>query len=61
MNKIALIYLPVGSLEEAEKISKFLLCNNLIACINTIPANSFYIWENEFKKEQRHYLILQFL
>lgn len=59
MKNIILLYVLTSNLQEAEKISKHLLDNKYIACVNVISAISFYIWNNEFKNDQEFIMLIK--
>lgn len=44
---MALIYITCKDKEEAEKISRYLLENRLIACSNMFPVKGMYWWEGK--------------
>jgi len=45
--------------EKSEAMARVLLDNRLIACVNTLPARSFYYWKGEFCDDQEHLLIMK--
>lgn len=47
-----MIYLTTDSEEEAERISKDLLRNRLIACANMFPIRSLYRWEGRIERNE---------
>ena len=50
--KINLIYMTVGSKEEARKIGKELVAARLAACVNILDhMNSFYLWDGEIQDD----------
>jgi periplasmic divalent cation tolerance protein len=51
--EINLIYITVGSLDEAKKIGKTLVSTRLAACANIIDnINSIYWWDGEIQDER---------
>jgi periplasmic divalent cation tolerance protein len=48
---IACAYIIVPDKDVAEKISLLLLNKSLVACTNTFPVTSAYIWNNELCQE----------
>lgn len=57
--KIALIYVPFPSFEEASKVSNNLINRHLIACANIITSDSQYIWQGEFCSENEWIAIMK--
>lgn len=56
--EINLIYITVGTLEEAKTIGKELVSNRLAACANIIDnMNSIYWWEGEIQDDREVILI----
>ncbi|MDP2647345.1 MAG: divalent-cation tolerance protein CutA [Desulfobacterales bacterium] len=56
--QLNLIYITVGSKDEARKIGKILVTSGLAACVNIIDnINSMYIWEGAFQDDQEVLLI----
>jgi len=56
--KARLIYVTVGSLEEAQKIGKELIESRLAACVNLFPGmKSIYRWEGKICEDQEVVLI----
>lgn len=51
------VYITVGDMEEAKKISTSLLSKELIACANIFPISSMYVWKEEVV-EDTEYVIL---
>ncbi|QKX02631.1 divalent-cation tolerance protein CutA [Wolbachia endosymbiont of Dirofilaria (Dirofilaria) immitis] len=48
MGNIVLVYVTFSNLEEAKTISKELLNEKLIICVNIFPGvNSLYLWEGK--------------
>lgn len=47
-----LVYIPCKDEEEAEKISKHLIKEKLIACANMWPIRSLYNWEGKLADEK---------
>ncbi|MDO8563595.1 MAG: divalent-cation tolerance protein CutA [Nanoarchaeota archaeon] len=47
-----LIYIPCKNNKEAEKISRFLLENKLIVCVNLFPIKSLYNWKGKVKSSK---------
>ncbi len=48
--KFILIYTTHSSIEEAEKLTDFLLNEKLIACVNFFPITSQYRWNGKIEK-----------
>ena len=47
-----MIYVPVGSEEEAGRIGRTLIEERLVACANLIPISSLYRWEGELQDDR---------
>ncbi len=55
-----LVYTTCSSADEAKKISKILLGQNLIACSNIIPGvTSMFDWEGKFDSQSEFSLLLK--
>lgn len=55
---IKLIYITVGTLEEARKIGRCLVEERLVACVNIINnITSMYWWEGDIQNDQEVILI----
>tara|TARA_B100001250_G_C19564166_1_gene684712 strand:- start:18 stop:362 length:345 start_codon:yes stop_codon:yes gene_type:complete len=55
--KLCLAYMTVGSLEDAKKIGKTLVEQNLVACVNLLEKMiSIYKWEE--KLEEDHEVVI---
>ena len=51
--KLCFVYMTAGSLEEAKKISKILVEQNLAACVNFIEKmTSIYKWDDKLEESQ---------
>ncbi|MBX9906280.1 divalent-cation tolerance protein CutA [Patescibacteria group bacterium] len=57
--KFILIYTTHKNLEEAEKITSYLLQEKLIACVNFFPITSSYSWKGEIVTTQEITAILK--
>lgn len=58
--EFCLIYVPVSSREEAERIAKEIVERRLAACANILMAgNSFFWWEGKVDKAPETILILK--
>ena len=57
--KLALLYVPCGSEEEAVAIAKALLGEGLIACANICESRSLYMWEGELADEREFVLFMK--
>ena len=47
-----LIYITIGSEEEAQKLGKSLVEEKLVACVNMFPIRSIYRWKGELQEER---------
>ena len=55
---IKLIYITVGTLEEAQKIGRTLVEDRLVACVNIINnITSMYWWEGKIQNDKEVILI----
>ena len=49
-----------GSIEEARKVSRFLVQERIVACANIVPwSESVYMWNNELETEQETKVFLK--
>ena len=56
--KLCWVYMTAGSLEEAKKISRELIEENLAACVNLIEnMTSIYKWEDKLEEGQEVVMI----
>ena len=56
--KLCWVYITAGSLEEAKKISKKLVAQNLAACVNLLGNMiSIYKWEDKLEEGQEVVMI----
>ena len=56
--KTNLIYMTVGSMDEAARIGKELVSSRLVACVNMIEnMRSVYWWEGELQEDSEVILI----
>ena len=53
---IVMVTCPPGS---SAKIARLLIDEKLAACVNAIPAKSFYNWEGKYCQEQEDLLIIK--
>ena len=51
------IYITNPNIEEAKRISRYLLEKRLIACANIFPITSMYWWEGEIEEGEEVVLI----
>lgn len=61
MNTIILFYVPVANKTEAHKISTKLLEKKLVTCVNIIPAESSFIFEQKIQQKNECIMILKTL
>ncbi|TGN19013.1 divalent-cation tolerance protein CutA [Leptospira idonii] len=60
MNDLKLIYVTVGSLEEAKKIATTIVSEKKAACANILhPMTSFYFWKGELQEDSEIVLIFK--
>lgn len=56
--KTNLIYMTVGSMDEAKMIGRELVSSRLVACVNLIEnMHSMYWWEDEIQEDREVVLI----
>ena len=56
--KLCLVYMTAGSLEEAKNIGQILVKKNLAACVNLLEnITSIYKWENKLEEGQEVVMI----
>ena len=56
---IAILYIPVSSLQEAKEIASALLKEKLIACANFFPINSMYEWQGKITEDKEYVLFVK--
>jgi len=54
-----ILYVTFPNIEEAKKVSKYLIEKRLIACANFIPINSMYRWDNKIQDENETVALLK--
>jgi periplasmic divalent cation tolerance protein len=60
MNKFIEIHWTSGSLDEARKISRYLVQERLVACAQIIPwIESIYMWNNNLETAQESKIVLK--
>lgn len=52
-----IVYITCGSRREAQKISKLLVKEKLVACVNYFQVNSIYLWKNKIENAKEYVLI----
>lgn len=53
MSDHVLIFWTTGSIEEARRVSRFLVQEQIVACANIIPwVESIYLWEGKLETQQ---------
>ena len=58
--KLCWVYITSGSLEEAKKISKKLVAQNLAACVNLLGNMiSIFKWEDKLEEDQEVVMIVK--
>ena len=56
--KLCLVYITSGSLEEAKNIGQTLVEQNLVACVNILEnMTSIYKWEDKLEEDQEVVMI----
>ena len=56
--KLCWVYMTAGSLEEAKKIGRELIEENLVACVNLLEnMTSIYKWEDKLEESQEVVII----
>ncbi|MCH1430292.1 MAG: divalent cation tolerance protein CutA [Chlamydiales bacterium] len=62
MNQMVLVYWTCGSIDEARRVSRFLVQERLVACSNIIPwVESTYLWKEELHTEQETKVVFKTL
>mgnify|MGYP006415254769 CR=1 FL=1 len=60
MGQLVQIHWTCGSLDEARKVSRFLVQERFVACANIIPwVESVYMWEGELHTDQETKVIFK--
>lgn len=58
--KYVVLFSTTGSVDEAEKISDYLIANHLAACVNIIPSiRSVYWWDNRVNHDSEVLMIIK--
>tara|TARA_B100000579_G_scaffold168489_1_gene137181 strand:- start:5597 stop:5941 length:345 start_codon:yes stop_codon:yes gene_type:complete len=56
--KLSLVYMTAGSLDEAKKIGRILVEQNLVACVNILEnMTSIYKWRDKLEEDQEVIII----
>ena len=55
--KYCLVHIPCSDANEAEKISRALLNNQLVACCGLFPKNPLYWWKGKIEKNDKEIVI----
>ncbi len=58
-NTFIIIYVTHKNKDEAEKVTKHLLSQKLIACVNYLPIQSEYFWKGEMANENEVVTLLK--
>ncbi|MEM3341072.1 MAG: divalent-cation tolerance protein CutA [Thermoplasmata archaeon] len=56
---LTLFYVPIGSMEDARRVSRILIEEALAACVNIIPGTSIYKWEGKITEEPEFYMVIK--
>ncbi|MDR2719493.1 MAG: divalent-cation tolerance protein CutA [Nitrososphaerota archaeon] len=60
MSDFVMVYVTVASKEEAEKITRVLLEERLVACVNIVgPVSSRFYWEGKIDLVEEYLLIMK--
>jgi periplasmic divalent cation tolerance protein len=58
VTEFCVVYITVGSLEQAEQLAQALVKENLAACVNRVgPIHSTYRWQGEICQDNEYLLI----
>ncbi|MEO5906987.1 MAG: divalent-cation tolerance protein CutA [Saprospiraceae bacterium] len=57
--QISIFYIPVGSIDTAQKIGKLAIELKLAGCANFFPIESIFPWEDAIQKESEFVLVLK--
>jgi len=60
MTQFIEIYWTTGSIDEARRISRYLVQERLVACVQIIPwIESIYMWNNQLETSQESKVVLK--
>ena len=59
MNEYSLITTTTNDINSAKKIAKLLIENRLAACVQLIPIESIYSWQNKINEEKEVTLLIK--
>jgi periplasmic divalent cation tolerance protein len=60
MTEYIVIFVTVGSQDEAERIAEALVAEHLAACVNVVgPLRSIYWWEGRLQRDQELLLLIK--
>jgi periplasmic divalent cation tolerance protein len=60
MTEYIVIFVTVGSQDEAERIAEALVAEHLAACVNVVgPLRSIYWWEGRVQRDQELLLLIK--
>ena len=57
--ELTLFYVPVGTKEDALRVSKILVEESLAACVNILQATSVYRWEEKINEEPEFIMVIK--
>ncbi len=55
----SVVLTTVASREDAARLARALVERRLAACVNVLPATSFYRWEGGVREEGEHVLVVK--
>lgn len=59
MLTISVIYTTIGNREQAEFLAKTIIENKLVGCVNFLPIQSMYQWDNDIREDKEVGLIIK--
>lgn len=59
MSTISLVYTTIGNREKAETLAKSIIYNKLAGCVNFLPIQSMYQWDEEFQEDKEIGMIIK--
>ena len=54
-----IVLVTVASLAQGETIAQVLLAEKLAACVNLLPVDSWYWWENKINRDREYQLLIK--
>ncbi len=54
-----MVMTTTGTQNEAEKLSKLMVKNQLAACVQVMPITSYYTWQNALQEDREYFLLIK--